>query len=386
MSTAQRTEIKLFTPTTIGLIMIMMAGGLIILYRYAFGLGAATNMNDEFPWGIWIGFDILGGVAMAAGGFVIASAVYLLNMKKYKPIARPAILTAFLGYFLAVCSLLVDLGQPHRIWHPMVMWQVQSVMFIVALHVTLYTTTLALESSPMLLEKIGMERAKRVIDRSIVGIALFGTLLSTLHQSSLGAVYLIAAGKLHPLWYSSTLPFSFLVSAVMMGLNMVSFESIMSSKFFKHKANMEILRGLARGSLITMAFYLALKLYLLVTGPGIAAAFDGTMEANLYLVEMGLLIVPMGIILVPRFRSSMGGLTVINVLVVAGVLLNRMNVSWFGMLGYARSIGGRYVPSWMEVGVTLTMIAFGALVFKVAVKYLNVLHHGAEEESAMAGK
>ena len=162
----------------------------------------------------WIGIDVLGGVAMAAGGFLIAGAVYILNMKKYRPIVRASILNAFFGYLLAATAITLDIGLPWNIWHPIFMWQIHSVMWIVAIHVVLYTTTLATESSPMFFEKFGMEKAANFVHKIIVPVVLFGVLLSTLHQSSLGAVYLITAGKLSPFWYNSQVPTLFLLSLI----------------------------------------------------------------------------------------------------------------------------------------------------------------------------
>src|SRR5512143_2226512 len=152
-------EIKMWTPTTVVMFLIMLLGGAILLVRLFKGLGAVTNLNDRFPWGLWIGVDVLGGVAMAAGGFLIAGAVYILNWKKYKPIVRPAILNAFFGYALAATAIMFDIGLPWRIWHPIVMWQIHSIMWVVAIHVVLYTTTLATESSPMFFEKFNMTKA-----------------------------------------------------------------------------------------------------------------------------------------------------------------------------------------------------------------------------------
>ncbi len=359
---------------TIVLLLVIIAGAVSVYKRMTLGLGAATNLADDFPWGLWIGFDVLGGVAMAAGGFVIASAVYLLNMKKYKPIARPAILTAFLGYLLAATAIFLDIGHPFRIWHPAVMWQINSIMFIVAIHVILYTTVLGIEASPMFFERIGLKGVQKFVEKVMMPIALFGTLLSTLHQSSLGAVYLIVPDKLHPLWYSQTLPFSFLVSAIMMGLSMVSFESILSAKFFKHPVKMDILSGLARGSLIATGFYFLLKIFLLVTGPGIAAALDGSMEARMYLLEMVVgVIVPLIMLAIPAIRSSMNSILFVNFLVICGIVINRLNVSVFGMLRHAKERGFSYSPSVNEVMVTLFMIALGIFLFKFAVKFFNVL-------------
>ncbi len=364
-------EIKMMTPFTMVLLLAMALGFVVAIYRLVNGLGAATNLNDDFPWGLWIGFDLLGGVAMAAGGFIIAGTVYLLNWKKYKPIVRPAVLTAFLGYLMAVISLFFDLGQPHRIWHPAFMWQYHSVMWIVAMHVMFYTTTLAVEFSPMVFERLKMHGLLKFINGIMMGVVLFGVMLSVLHQSSLGALYLIVAEKLSPLWYNSLIPYFFLVSAVAMGLNMVSLESIISSKAFKHKPHMDILQGLARGSIITLGLYLIMKVIYLLQGPGFAAIFNGSMEANLYLLEVGGgVVVPLVLLLGTNVKQGVNGLLTVNILVVAGVLLNRMNIAVFGLYGYGKSMGGSYFPSVMEFLLTLAIVALGIFLFKVAAKYL----------------
>lgn len=366
-------DIKMMTPMTVVLILVMAAGAVVALYRLIFGLGAATNLNDIWPWGFWIGVDVLGGVAMAAGGFVIAGTVYILNWKKYKPIVRPAILNAFFGYALAATSITLDIGQSFRIWHPIVMWQINSIMFIVAIHVVLYTTTLATESSPMVFEKLKMTGAYRFVNKIMVPIVLFGVLLSTLHQSSLGAVYLLVPSKLSPLWYSTKLPYMFLVSAVMLALSMVSFETILSSRIFKHKVPFEIITGLARGSLIVVAFYFVLKVWELVSGAGIGAAFTGSFTANMYLLEMVIgVVLPLILLSVGSFRTRLNSIFAINILVMIGVLLNRLNVGIFGLAEYASRFGQDYFPSLMEIILTAAMIAFAFFGFKVSAKYLNL--------------
>lgn len=367
-------DIKLFTPTTVVLLIIMALGGLAALYRVFFGLGASTNLNDTWPWGLWITFDVLGGVALAAGGFVIGGTVYILNWKKYEPIVRPAILNAFFGYALAATSITLDIGVPWRIWHPIVMWQVNSIMFIVAIHVVLYTTTLATESSPLIFEKLNMRKAFNFVEKIMPAIALFGVLLSLLHQSSLGAVFLIAPAKVSPLWYSSTLPYMFLVSAVLLALSMVSFETILSSRVFKHKPPMDILLGLARGSLVVSGLYLVVKLWDLLKGPGIGLAFNGSLTSNMYLLEMIIgIILPFVLLLMPNVRTRLNGIFCVNILVIMGTVLNRLNVGIISMAEYNSRIGRDYFPSWMEILVTMAMVAFAIIGFKISVKYLNVL-------------
>lgn len=366
-------DIKMMTPMTVGLILVMAAAGVVVVYRLLFGLGAATHLSDIWPWGFWIGMDVLGGVAMAAGGFIIAGAVYILNWRKYKVIVRPSILNAFFGYVLAATSITLDIGVPWRIWHPIVMWQINSIMFIVAIHVVLYTSTLATESSPMVFEKLKMTGAYRAVSKIMVPIVLFGVLLSTLHQSSLGAVYLIVPTKLSPLWYSKSLPYMFLISAVLMGLSMVSFETILSSRIFKHKIPMDVITGLARGSLIVAAIYFAIKVWLLVSGPGIGAAFDGSFTANMYLLEMAIgVVLPLVLLSVRDFRTRISSIFTVNILVIIGTLLNRLNVGIFGLAEYASKFGVDYFPSLMEFVLTAGMVAFAFFGFKVSAKYLNL--------------
>lgn len=372
--------IRLITPFTLVLVALLGIAAVVGLYRLIFGIGAASNLNDDWPWGLWIGFDVLGGVAMAAGAFLIAGAVYILNWKKYKCIARASILNAFFGYLLAAISIFLDVGRSIVIWHPLVMWQVNSVMFIVALHLVLYTCTLATESSPMVFEKLGWHRALRIVNRCMIGVVIFGVMLSLLHQSSLGANYLIVPGKLSPIWYSRFLPYHFLISAVMLGLAIVSFETLLTGKVFNHRPPRDVIEGLARGTLYIGAFYLAVKLIHLFTGPGLAAVFDGSFLANLYLVEMLVgVILPVGLLCIRSVRTNLDKIFAVDLMVVLGVLLNRLNAGVFGVSEFATRSGGDYFPSWMELTLTVGMIAFAILGFKLCAKYLNLFPDSSVE-------
>lgn len=364
-------KIQTWTPATVCLLLFIIIGFSTAFYRMVAGLGASTNLNDGYPWGFWLGLDVLGGVAMAAGGFIIACAVYLFNWEKYKPITRPAILTAFLGYLMAVLALFLDIGHPFRLWHPSIMWQVHSVMWVVAMHVIFYTTTLALEFSPMLFERLEMPKATKIVKKIMVGAVVFGVMLSTLHQSSLGAVFLITPSKMSPLWFDTKLPFHFLVSAVAMGLSMVSLETMLSERFFKHKVDREIYSGLARGTLLVLSFYFLLKMYQLFAKAGVGAAFVGNVEANMYLLEMLVgVIIPIVVLSVKSCRSNVKTIFAINILVIVGVLVNRMNVCLFSMETYNRFRGTTYSPSWMEFAVSLGIISLGVFLYKMAAKHL----------------
>jgi Ni/Fe-hydrogenase subunit HybB-like protein len=371
--------IKMLTPFTLVLVAVMGLAAVVAVYRLMFGIGAASNLSDLWPWGLWIGFDVLFGVAMAAGAFLIAGAVYILNWKKYKCIARASILNAFFGYLLAAISITLDIGRSFVIWHPLVMWQINSVMFLVAVHLVLYLSTLATESSPMVLEKLGWQRALSTVNRIMVGAVLFGVALSLLHQSSLGANYLIVPGKLSPIWYSKLLPYHFLVSAVMLGLAIVSFETLLTGKVFKHRVPREVVEGLARGVLMVGSLYFVMKLWHLVTGPGVGAVLDGSFLGNLYLIEVVVgVILPLGLLSLRSVRTNVERIFVVDILVILGVLMNRMNVGIFGISVYATRFGGDYFPSWMEFAISLGLVSFAITGFKVCAKYLPLFpesHH-----------
>src|ERR1700744_185776 len=237
----------------------MAAGAYATFVCFTQGLGPSTHLSDDFPWGIWVSFDVLCGVMLAAGGFTLTAAVHLFNIKGLEPIVRPTVLTAFMGYVLVSVALMFDLGRPYNIWHPLIMRNPHSVMFEVAYCVMLYTSVLALEFSPIVFERFKMEKSLRIIRGVSIPIVILGVLLSTLHQSSLGTVFLIMPNKLHPFWYSPLLPVFFFVSAIAVGLAMTIFESSMSAKYFHKQLELPILRELGRVLMVVLSVYGILK-------------------------------------------------------------------------------------------------------------------------------
>ncbi len=351
--------------------LVLVAAGLYsTVVRYAFGLGTATHLSDSFPWGLWIGFDVLCGVGLAAGGFVVASAVYVFHLDDYKAIIRPSVLTAFLGYVLVVFALLYDLGRPWNIWYPFVMWNPHSVMFEVAWCVILYTTVLALEFSPMLFERLKLKKAAHAVYNMIVPLVILGVMLSTLHQSSLGSLYLIMPEKMYPLWYSGNLPFLFFASAVAVGPAMVTIESFLSSRAFHREIEMPILSKLGKVTAVALAIYLVLKIEDAINYNLGSYLMTFNMEGMLYWAEIiaGVLL-PIGLLLMPKIRESKRGLFYSAVLVMTGFVLNRMNVS---ITSLERHYAVSYFPSWMEISVTLMIVAIGFGGFAWAAKNLAV--------------
>jgi c(7)-type cytochrome triheme protein len=370
------------TPWQALLAAILCLGLYATVIRFAQGLGAATNLSDAFPWGLWIGFDVLVGVGLAAGGFVLAATVHVFRIKRYEAITRPAILTAFLGYLLVIVALLYDLGLPYRIWHPLVMWNPHSVMFEVAWCVTLYTTVLAIEFSPLVFERFGWKRPLKAIHRVYVPLVIAGVLLSTLHQSSLGTFYVIVPDKLHGLWYSPLLPVFFFVSAVAGGLAMTLFESFMSYRAFGKRLEADLLSGLARVIVVVLAVYAVLRAQDLAYRGNLALAWRVTPESVLFWGEVGLgVLLPMVLFALPRVRASERGLFFAALLTIMGFILNRLNVAITGM---AASSGVTYIPTWMEFVVTASIVAAGFALFGLAVKYLPVFPKGELREGSEA--
>jgi Ni/Fe-hydrogenase subunit HybB-like protein len=350
--------------------LLLAAAAVAVWMRFTRGLGATTHLSDRFPWGLWIGFDVLCGVGLAAGGFTIAALVHIFHVKRFEPVVRPAVLTAYLGYLLVIVALLIDLGRPLQIWHAIVMWNPRSVMFEVAWCVMLYTTVLTLEFLPAVLERYRLRRALGVMRHVAVPVIILGVLLSTLHQSSLGSLYLIVPQKLYPLWYTPLLPVMFFVSAVAAGLGMVIFESTLSARAFRRGLELPLLAEIGRIAVVVLAAYATLKLADLAGRGGLDLLLVPRAETWFYWAELALgVLAPLALLAVPHVRRSPGGLFFAAVLMILGFVLNRLNVSLTGLEAYA---GGGYFPTWQEIAVTMGIVAFGFVAFALAARYLPV--------------
>ena len=355
---------------------ILAAGAYATYLRIRYGLGGSTNLSDRFPWGLWIGFDVMCGVGLAAGGFTLVAIVHIFNIEKYRPILRPAVLTAFLGYVLVVVGLIYDLGRPDRIWHPLIMWNPHSVMFEVAWCVTLYTTVLFLEFLPMVFEKFGWHRPLAWIHRISVPLMIVGVLLSTLHQSSLGSLFLIVPQKLYPLWYSPLLPLLFYISAIAVGLAMTIFESWHSSRAFGRALESPLLAGMARVLAVILSVYLWIRFLDLGHRGALGLLLENRIETWLFALEIALLAIPALLLYQARVRMKPGALYGCAVMVVFGFIANRLNV---GITGLEAGSGTHYTPRWTEVAVTLSIVAAGFAIFRAIAQYFPVFHAPAAQ-------
>jgi Ni/Fe-hydrogenase subunit HybB-like protein len=323
-----------------------------------------------------VAFDVMCGVGLAGGGFTISAIVYLFGRDKYRPLARPAIFTAFIGYLMVVGGLIFDLGHPWRIWHPMVMWNHHSVMFEVAWCVTLYTLVLAAEVSTMVFERLELERPARVTHVLAVPLTLAAVLLSMLHQSSLGSLFLLVPGRLHELWYTPMLPYLFFISAIGVGLSMTIVESNLTSRSLGRAIESEVLRDVGRAAVGVFALYVVLRFGDLAWRGQLTALWPVDRAAAFFLIEIvaGFL-VPLALYAMPRVRRNSRWLYRTAQLAVFGFLVNRLNV---GITGFEVISGVRYTPSWEEVAVTLSLVTGGVVMFALAVRYLPVLEEEPE--------
>jgi len=339
--------------------------------RFVFGLGATTNLTDTTPWGLWISFDVFSGVALAAGGFVITAIVYILKRDEFQPLVKPAVLTAFLGYIAVIIGLMFDLGLPWNIWHMIVFWNPHSPLFEVGWCVMLYSTVLLLEFSPVPLEKTSRyARIRKLLMRCRFPLVLLGIMLSTLHQSSLGSLFLIMPFKLYPLWYSEILPVLFFVSAVGLGLGMITLESLISSFLYKRKNETELLSKILKIAFWVLGLYLTIRISDILLTNKASLIFSGTWESVLFLIEISLaIIIPMILFGVPKIRRNPVGQWIGSSLVVLGIVFNRINISGLTML---RVTGDSYIPSWMEITISAGVVSIAVLIFLYSIEKFNV--------------
>lgn len=343
------------------------------VYRFAVGLGPTTGLSDSTPWGFWIGFDVMGGVALAAGGFVIAGLVYIFHLERFRPILRPAILTAWLGYLAVIAGLLCDLGLPWHIINPIFNWQHHSVMFEVAWCVILYTVVLTLEFAPVILEHPWFNRPifrmiSHFLHRAIIPLVIAGIVLSTLHQSSLGALTLVMPYRLHPLWYSPIITALFFTSAIALGLMMVTLEGSFSSKLHNHPFDLGLYSQLGTIAAVILWLYLALRFGDLLGRGVLPAALDGSWQSIFFVFEIAISsLIPATLLSFRKIRENRSGLLLASIFTVVGVLLNRLSTS---VIAVYRPEGASYFPSWIEFFVSAGIVSAAVLAFIYLNEYL----------------
>jgi Ni/Fe-hydrogenase subunit HybB-like protein len=361
------------------LVTAIFAAGLYSTFvRFFHGLQASTNLSNPVPWGLWVGLNTLCGVGLSAGGFAIAAAVYILGVERFRPVLRASILVSFLGYMTVVAGMMFELGLPWRIWHPIFMWNLHSVLFEVAWCVMLYTTVLALEFAPAMFERLRWKRASEWHHRILVGLVVIGVLLSSEHQSFLGGLYLITKGKLHPLWYSTQLPAMFFISAIAAGLALTIMVMHLSVRRLGVQIDQTILRDVSRVVVMMLAFYALFRGVDLISRGDPSYLWKLQAETGYFWLEISLLVIlPLILYNVQRVAASPQGLYFTSALVVMGFMANRINVSITGLLGAA---GVYYVPKWTEWASSIFIFTCAVLAFRWAVVHLPIFPRAARQE------
>jgi Ni/Fe-hydrogenase subunit HybB-like protein len=374
---------KLLTPFNIISIPVILLGLGLLVIRFTRGLGAITNLSQDTPWGFWIGFDVVTGVAFAGGAYVICFAVYVMRMEKYHALVRVTVLNGFLAYVFYAGALVLDLGRPWNIINPIIgnSFGYNSVLFLVAWHFMLYMAAEFLEFSPVVAEWLGLRKVRRILTSLTLGAVIFGITLSTLHQSGLGALYLMAKPKIHPLWYSEFIPILFLVSSIFAGLAMIIFEGTISHRVFgsqlsakQHKAFDKMIIGLARGAAIAMFVYYFFKALLFIHEHqwNLLGGFWGSW----YLLEVvGLVLVPCVMFAYGARNEDLKVIRAASVLALIGILLNRLNTS---VIAFNWNLPHHYYPSWQELVVTLMVVLSEIWVFRWVVLRMPVMREAHE--------
>ena len=375
------TELPPISPVFVILALLAALAASIFVVRIFTGWGLVTNLNDNYGWGLWKGFNTLVGIALGASGFTTAFAVYVLGGEKYRPLARMAVLVGILGYMSSVFSLLIDLGHPERIILPIVYWNAESPLFEVAWCVMLYMTVMIFEFTPAVFERFGLKRAETVVHQMVIPLVIGGTVLSTLHQSSLGSLFLNVPDQLDKLWYTPLLPLFFFMSAVYVGPAVVIVVATMASKALSRKLESHLLATLAKALPVLLGIYLFARVAELAGARELGLLFEGTRSSAIYWLETSIgVIIPMVLLSFKAGRDNTSLRFVASLMVVLGLMLNRVDVS---IISWARpQDAASYIPHPLEFGFTIGLWAGLALVFYVAAKYLPLFPpaHGSASE------
>ena len=369
---------KLLTPFNVISTIIVVVGLVLIVIRFIYGIGSITNLDQENPWGLWIGFDVVTGVAMAGGAYVMTFIVYILGRQRYHAIVRSVVLNGFLAYLFYAGALMLELGRPWNIINPIIgnNFGVSSVLFLVAWHFMLYMAAELIEFSPAIAEWLGMKRLRKVLSGLTIASVIFGITLSTLHQSGLGALFLMAESKIHPLWYTEFIPVLFLVSSVFAGLSMVIIEGSISHKVFAsrvskdlHHRHNDISIGLGKICAGSMFVYFFLKVLVVIHGQQWDLLMTGW--GAWFLVELiGFVLFPLSLFLRAVKEENVKLVKVAAALTLVGIILNRLNISIIAFNWFAEN---PYIPHWGEIWVTATVICLEIWALRWIVNRMPVL-------------
>jgi Ni/Fe-hydrogenase subunit HybB-like protein len=354
------------------------AGAVAILARLVGGLGSSTNLSDAMPWGMWKILNMVAGVAVATGGFALAATVYVFKLERFRPVLKPAVVIAFLGYGASCFALVMDIGLPHAFYKPVIFWNPHSFLFEVAWCVMLYFSVTTLEVAPTILEQHKLHKWSKLVHRVTFPLVLLGITLSSLHHTSLGSLFLAMPTRLHPLWFTPWLPWLFILSAVGSGVFLVVGVTLAYSRLYRRPVDLAMLGSLGRAGAVILGLYLAGKILDLVLRGQVVTLASGQWEVGFFLAELALgALIPIALMLLPGTRKSPVGLATAAASAVAGVILNRLDV---GITGLLRSAHMSYFPSLAEFALSLGVFAAAGLAFLFLVENYRIFENTPARE------
>lgn len=363
---------KVFTWPFLVCLVFALIGIFFLAKRFIYGIGEVSNMNDGYPWGIWIAYDVVVGTAFACGGYSMALLVYIFHKGEYSPLVRPALLTSMFGYTMAGMSVIFDIGRYWQAYNIFLPWHsnIKSVMFEVALCIGTYILVLWVEFAPTVLEHVRAEKLRQKLNRVIFVFIALGVLLPTMHQSSLGTMMLMAGNKLSPLWRTGFLPLLFLISALTMGYAAVILESVISGIAFKHPVETKLLGKISAIIPWLIGIYLVIRVEDVNLRGYLAEAFSGGLEGSMFLLENILLLLAFLILVYRGNRSNPRLLFLAAMLLLVGGALYRFNTY---IVGFDPGTGWQYFPSVPEILITFGIVAIEIMGYLWFVKRMPVL-------------
>ena len=374
---------RLMTPGLTWLLVIFLVGMALAAWRFTVGLGPSTGLNDGYPWGLWIAFDVVSGTALACGGYAIALMVYIFNKGKYHPLVRPALLTSALGYTIAAVGIIIDVGRPWLIWRIPISvgkWNLDSALLEVALCVMAYMIVLWVELSPAFMEKWAESSNQgwanfarsfgRFMDKALIWFIALGIVLPTMHQSSLGSVIMLAGPRLHPLWHTGWLPFLFLISCFGMGYAMVVMESTLSSRAFKRQRDDKMLASLSGVISGLLFFFVLFRLGDIVIQGKTGLLFSSGLLSIMFWIETALFLLPAIGLATGQGKARVGCMFRASFMIILAGTLYRFDAY---LVAFNPGPGWSYFPSIPEIVITLGLVAVEILVFVLLVKNFPIL-------------
>ncbi len=366
---------KIITKPFMVLAALALIGGILIIYRYVYGLGEVTNLSDGYPWGLWITYDVLVGTALGCGGYAMALLVYAFNRWEYHPLVRSAVLTSVFGYTLAGVAVFLDIGRYWNGYHLFLPWHVNfnSVLVEVALCIAAYVMVLWLEMAPTILEGRPEPKAaeyKRLLGKWLPVIVALGILLPTMHQSSLGTLMIIAGQKVSPLWQTKFLPLLFLMSAIIMGYAVTVFESLLSSIAFKRPFETPILAKVSTVMFWFVCAYLVVRFGDLAVRGQLGNIFRDNLNSVMFIIENVLFLEAVIVLAAPARRMNSSMAFHIGDVSAAGRLLYRFNTF---LVGFYPGPGWTYFPALPEILITVGIVALELMGYLYFVKRYPVL-------------